>query len=297
MMGLKLKFALKFLPKVTQQGIYQADFMFDQNSLFEFNRDGIIYLAFKPNVIVYAIDAQSDLAKIIKRARIGIVVHTRYSGKSLTDLQQSMGVTSEEFGKSPDVWIEDVRFKDYSGIATLTAEESHVIREQLARLHSAKVSVEWDQIPPTFYQLVNTFINSLIRKGRFVEDPESEFEQFILWIAERYNKEIDSVKTELSKGKKAQSRDQVLQNLEKHKVNYINLFLITSIIADIKMKLVRKYNAAIKTKQFLQDPETGDLTVTAPEGYVAVDHMGNAVKLVDRLEFSKANFTQPKSWK
>jgi hypothetical protein len=36
--------------------------------------------------------------------------------------------------------------------------------------------------------------------------------------------------------------------------------------------------------------------VTAPEGYVAVDKVAGAVKLVDRLEFSRQNFTMPKGW-
>jgi hypothetical protein len=36
--------------------------------------------------------------------------------------------------------------------------------------------------------------------------------------------------------------------------------------------------------------------VTNPEGYVAVDRTGSAVKLVDRLEFSTANFTIAKNW-
>ena len=36
--------------------------------------------------------------------------------------------------------------------------------------------------------------------------------------------------------------------------------------------------------------------VTGEEGFVAVDRMGNALKLVDRLEFSRANFTMPKGW-
>ena len=36
--------------------------------------------------------------------------------------------------------------------------------------------------------------------------------------------------------------------------------------------------------------------VTNPEGYVAVDRSGSAVKLVDRLEFSTANFTIAKNW-
>jgi len=36
--------------------------------------------------------------------------------------------------------------------------------------------------------------------------------------------------------------------------------------------------------------------VTAPEGFVAVDRIAGAVKLVDRMEFSRANFTMPKGW-
>ena len=39
------------------------------------------------------------------------------------------------------------------------------------------------------------------------------------------------------------------------------------------------------------------LKTTEPEGFVAVDRIkGNAVKLVNRLEFSRANFTAAKNW-
>ena len=37
--------------------------------------------------------------------------------------------------------------------------------------------------------------------------------------------------------------------------------------------------------------------VTAPEGFVAIGHDGGAVKLVDRIEFSRQNFAAPKQWK
>ena len=36
--------------------------------------------------------------------------------------------------------------------------------------------------------------------------------------------------------------------------------------------------------------------VTNPEGYVAVSRAAGAIKLVDRLEFSRANFTIAKDW-
>ena len=37
--------------------------------------------------------------------------------------------------------------------------------------------------------------------------------------------------------------------------------------------------------------------VADPEGFVAIDKIGNAVKLVDRLEFSRRNFLDIKAWK
>ena len=50
------------------------------------------------------------------------------------------------------------------------------------------------------------------------------------------------------------------------------------------------------TKHFVDDG-SGDLKVTNPEGYVAVDFDGNGVKFVDRLEFSRANFMMDKGFK
>jgi len=46
---------------------------------------------------------------------------------------------------------------------------------------------------------------------------------------------------------------------------------------------------------FVETPE--GYKVTTPEGYVAIDKLkGGAVKLVDRLEFSKNNFNIIKNW-
>ena len=62
----------------------------------------------------------------------------------------------------------------------------------------------------------------------------------------------------------------------------------------VKNFLVGKMNLIKSIGTFLQ--KGNGFEVTNPEGYVAVDRMGNAVKLVDRLEFSTANFTLAKNW-
>ena len=61
-----------------------------------------------------------------------------------------------------------------------------------------------------------------------------------------------------------------------------------------KTIIIRKLERAEGIGTFIKTPN--GYRVTAPEGFVAIDHIGKAIKLVDRLEFSRANFTAPKNW-
>ena len=57
----------------------------------------------------------------------------------------------------------------------------------------------------------------------------------------------------------------------------------------MKSIVLNKMNQAQSIGSFQQTD--GGLQVTEPEGFVAVDKTGNAVKLVDRLGFSRRNLT------
>ena len=48
------------------------------------------------------------------------------------------------------------------------------------------------------------------------------------------------------------------------------------------------------TKTFISTPD--GFKATTPEGFVAVNAEDGAIKLVDRLEFSRQNFTMTKSF-
>ena len=54
-----------------------------------------------------------------------------------------------------------------------------------------------------------------------------------------------------------------------------------------KLQLLNTFGTFLKTDDGYR--------VTSPEGYVAI-RSGRALKLVDRLEFSRANFTAAKNW-
>jgi hypothetical protein len=292
----KLKLALRYLPNVIKSNVYQGDFMFDKSTLYPIEHEGEELIAFKPNTIVYAVPKNSELGKKVLNSEIGIVFHTRYTGKSLQNLSKQSDVNVTEFNIPSNVFVDDAKFKDVSGTATFTAEESKHINEITEAVKAASNTVKWDSIPDSVYTSLNVFINSLIRDNRFVTDPETSYNEFINWLSTRAEKEITALKTPAGQDKKRTAFNTLKQQIETSKLSIINLFNLTSKLEQIKKIFIQKYNSAINTKQFIVQQD-GTLKVTAPEGYVAVDDTGNMVKLVDRLEFSRANFAVDKDKK
>ena len=292
----KLSAALSILPNVIKQGVYQGDFMFDKKDLSVVEHEGVSYVAFKPNTITYAVPVDSELGKKIQHSDIGIVFHTKYSGPSLAKLTKSSDVNSSEFNEVPNAWVEDAKFKDVSGMASFTEEEEKTIAEKIKTIQQLGSNVKWSSISDVVYAGLNTFINTLIREGKFVTDADESFNQFVTWYTARADKEIEKLKTEKGKAQKEAAKQEMLKILNNQKQTVVGLLELTKALEQLKMFFVKKYNDAIKTKQFLVQPD-GSLKVTNPEGYVAVDHQGNMIKLVDRLEFSRANFSVSKGEK
>lgn len=292
----KLKLALKYLPSVIREGIYQGDFMFDKEDLKTQNIDGQDLIVFKPNTITYAVDHHSPLGQRVINSKVGIVFHTKYSGSNLQNLKKDSDVNVSEFNQTQDVFVDDAKFKDISGIATLTKDESEKIETIIDASETAGKRIKWDNIPENVYVFLNTFINSLIRQGRFVENAQDEFANFVEWIKRKGQKSVEEMKTEKGRQKKQEALNQLVSTIEAAQMDILNVFNLTKKLEQAKSIFIAKYNSAIKTKQFLTQPD-GSLKVTAPEGYVAVDHLGNMVKFVSRLDFSAANFSISKGEK
>ena len=286
----KLKLALKYLPAVITNGVYQGDFLFDKEDLRTENIDGEDLIVFKPNTITYAVEAHSSLGHRIMSSKMGIIFHTKYEGPSLQNLKKSSDVNVSDFNQTTDVFVDDAKFKDVSGLVSFTKKESSRFETLLSTSRTAGKRIKWDELSDVVYSSLNVFINSLIRTGRFVEDVEETFNEFIQWSSEKLQKAADALKTEKGKAKKQQQVQLFLDGLQQNKMNILNLLNLSKKLKEAKSMFIQKYNAAIKTRQFITQPD-GSLKVTAPEGYVAVDHLGNMVKFVDRLEFSAANFS------
>ena len=88
-----------------------------------------------------------------------------------------------------------------------------------------------------------------------------------------------------------------MEAIERSKADILKVFRLSRLLFEAKNIFIEKYNNAVYATKHFVDDGTGDLKVTNPEGYVAVDFAGNGVKFVDRLEFSRANFMMDKGFK
>ena len=296
----KLTIALRELKKLNISGILQGDFLFSKSDLKTATIDGESMITFTPNTITYAVPVDSDIGKKIKRARMGIVFHTSYSGKTMKDLKAGFGTVSGRSGIS-SVFLADAAYKDVSGSAKLTKAELSTFN---ARLRMAEGSLskagpmldtmnKSDSLSVGFR--LKTFFNHYIRntQGNMAK-VKTLVEMFREYYENFLKAEIDSRKTDSGKQK---YRDLLKINLTFIDRNKQSLyFAIASHVTlqNAKNFLVSKLSEIQSIGHFLRTPN--GYKVTAPEGFVAVDRTAGAVKLVDRLEFSRANFTAERDW-
>ena len=296
----KLTKALKYLPSLGIKNILQGDFMFDDEMLDVVQIDGEPHYRFKPNTIVYAVPVDSDLGREIGQSKFGIVFHTTYDS---LDSGASFGADVSALNRPPGIWFDDAFFTDDTGTVTLTAGEEKRILSLVKEADVVNKSIDYNNLPSA---LLNIYINREIASGKFLENPENSFEGFVDWYIKRKEKEISPAalkKMNTDRGrnnrilKVKNSIQQSLSSFTSIKNDILNLFRVSRLLFEAKNIFIEKYNNAVyNTKHFIDDG-SGDLVVSNPEGYVAVDHAGNGVKFVDRLEFSRANFMVDKTAK
>ena len=297
----KLKDALKYFPRLGIPGVWQGDLLYTAGDLKSATIDGEKQVVFTPNTITYAVPDGSRLANRIKGSKIGMVWHTKYSGKTMEDMTASYGADAGELNNTRNVWSTDATFKDTSGKVTFTTAESKKFQGLLnmARGSLKKAAPYLRVLPNDRNDLavstrLKIFMNSYIRGGEQIRDTKNVLIRFEKYYETVLQNKVDSVRSEKAKKKWIDVKKTGLKELKSNKTSLY--FVIASYITlqTAKMMVVRKLEQAENIGTFLRTP-TG-YRVTAPEGFVAIDHIGKAIKLVDRLEFSRANFTVDKNW-
>lgn len=297
----KLKVALRYLPKLGIKGVLQGDMMFTKGDIDKQVIDGVPYITFQPNTIVYAVPSGSKLARAMLDAQLGVVFHTSYTGKTLEDMKASFNIDIKNLQTTKDVWFRDAYFVDASGTATFTEEETKQITNILShagRLFQTINPMVLNRlaVSDTLKTYIKTFYNTKVRAGEHVNDTTKHTLELIKWIEDRLNKEIMSAKKNETKQKRQTEKNEVMRFFRNNAGELKKIFDLQNDIIDSKNMIISKLQQIKQVTGTFLKTEDG-FKVTNAEGFVAVDRLkGNAVKLVDRLEFSHANFTAQKNW-
>ena len=301
-LSVKLKEALKYLPELGIKGVIQGDFLYSKRDLSVASIKGEKYLTFHPNTIVYALPVKSDGAKAVKKSKIGIVWHTTYKGSTFESMKASYGVDVSKLKTSKNVWSQDAMLRDLTNM-TMSKKETAIVNEHLSKAgflfnKIAGSTLRQLEANQQLAGLIETFNNSYVRKGQVIGDTNRHVNALIKWIGARYQKEIDKRKTEKGKAAQQKKLDDILSFFStRNKTSLKYMFDLQKAIVLAKLRLINSLNKLSKVRTFVKT--NNGYKVTGEEGYVAIDKIGgDAVKIVDRMEFSYNNFSNSilKGW-
>ena len=294
----KLIICLKYLPELGIKGVIQGDLMFTQSDLKIQDIEGESCVTFHPNTIVYAVPTKTKLAKQIQSAKMGIVWHTTYTGSSFETMKASFGKNiKSKLKPSRNVWFDDATYRDVTGTATMTQTETEDVTKVLSRAGTLFQTIKPAILngfanDEELLMLTKTFNNSKIRMGQpIIDNGASHVRGLVQFITERFQKDEDSKKTEAGKQAVRERKQRVLRFFSNNDpMEIAKVFDLMKLLVEAKIVIVSKMNKAEGIGTFLKT--AAGFVATSQEGYVAIDHSGtNAVKIVDRLEFSRANFS------
>ena len=299
-LGQKLLKCLVHIKKLNIQGVVQGDLLFTDEDITRKNIGGKPHLTFTPNTITYAVPEGSDLSKQIDRAKVGIIFHTTYNGETLADMTASGGADVSSFAKSNDVFFDNATYKDVSGSAKFTDEETKKFYNGIEKLETLL-----DNVPRNlsnvlgqnqdFVPMFQMYINAMVKEGELPNNVNQFLLGFKKFYAERMQQQMAGLKAQKALQLRQDKMKQMPRFLASARAPLQAMLTFYKAVQTMKAFVLKKMNQAMAIGSFSQT-DSG-LEVTEPEGFVAVDKSGNAVKLVDRLGFSRRNLTAVSKFK
>ena len=296
----KLRTCLQYLSNLNISGVLQGDLLFTNDKQYRIiNGESVI--AFRPNTITYTVPSESDFGKRVTAAKMGIVFHTRYTGPSIAEMSATFGVDIGNLTPSSNVYVATASFTDATGAASFTTEQ---LRLYTAAVNRAEGSLRQAS---TFLNILSStgnskflmttlfkqYFNTYIKSGQGLTNSRDVARNFAGYYIQLLDKEVLTKKTKAAQDKYLQMKREGLAFI---KTNENAIYMTVASYMNLQSAKAMIVNQLAKVKTFGTFLQTEDgYKVTAPEGFVAIKD-GSALKLVDRLEFSKANFTIAKNW-
>ena len=310
--------AKKAIPK---DQIWQGDFLFGRGDLDEVEIDEEDYVVFQPNTILYAVKQSSDIGREIANADVGVVWHTRYKGKSLSDLTTSFDLYRDDIKKLKEVsglWSTVVHGTyegdQILGDAAKNTYESLRSRADVLLSSFNNYSQQYQQIRDahrgTFVMQFNAMINNYVKDGNLNELNSAEaYPMFISYLENKYRAKMQRLSDQGKKPRPAEREwERVLETMQGIPEEDLReicrlLVAIMKVFKEMKMIIIEGMNhvasgGGVVRTYLVRKGEVETLEPASHEGFVITTKDNVPFKFVDREQFSRANFSDDykKGW-
>ena len=294
-----LKECLQRLSTLPIQGVLQGDLLY-QKTPSVIMLEGKRNYSFRPNTITYTIPVDSDLGERVGKSKLGIVFHTEYTGRTIADMVAGFGADVSGLQSKSEVAVFSSEFTNVGGAANLTqVEKANVDRTIMSAERNLRQGQGFIKSvqgvgkgPFTLPALFKVYFNQVVREGT-VPSAAHMSKQFCSFIDKKFCAEIAKKKTGKSKMEWMKRRNEAVKFINTNRSSMNSALDGFKNLMDAKVMIINKLTKIKSVGTFLE--EENGLRATSPEGFVAIKD-GAALKLVDRLEFSRANFTAAKDW-
>ena len=273
----KLRQALMYLPSVCpKKGIYQGDFMYDRWSIKKDDK----FHEWTPNTITYRLKSNSAEGRKAFRAKFGIVVHTKYEGKTLGELQPTPYVDNENFGENPDVHLMPARvdMNPENWKPKDRADFTNAL-ENAKILYGRMKPEAFDEVIK-HSELLDLYFNEVV-KGK----THTDVDEYVKFLTRQAEKEAGKLKTPARQEAVRRQFAELIKHVQVNKRHFKDAFTLRDHISKAKETLMGGLRQNTSDYEYYINGKK-----TGPEGYVVYRDGQDAVKLVDRKEFSKMNF-------
>ena len=293
----KLKDALKYLPALGIKGVAQGDLLFTDDKGTEMI-DGVSNITFKPNTITYSVAKGDDLYDKVKAAKIGVVFHTFYEGRSIELMNAKFGFDVSKLKEHDDILVLSAETGELGNDTLLTKGEKNSLiglkqrSNRLVNSASPFLDIVSKQIEAndqlTVGPKLKVFFNKYIRDQIAVPAGNRFVNQFTSYWETELGKAVAKLKTPKAKAAKLQKMYDGLDLIEDHEASLASCVDLYKIIQNAKSIFIKKLEKGERFGTYLRTED--GLEMTSPEGYVIIRDGSHARKLVERARFSAANF-------
>ena len=300
-LAIKLKTSLDYFSGLGIDGVVQGDLLYTESDLKTESINGERLYTFRPNTITYAIPTDHPIGVAAKRAKIGVVFHTHYTGNYVPEMQAAAGAkvdgNSDVLVVKNDTPMHRVGFSR----AEMQKFDSYISKiERMCQICGDFLDELVDMSGSTgdakfhISTYLKQFFNSEIKNARSIGNVDEAMYDMLNFYGAKMEKELAKIKTVANLTKKRNlvynSQNYVVDNVYKFK----SMLALYKELQAVKQMVIDKLDHLEEFRTFVQTDK--GYKVTTPEGYV-LHKDGSMIKFVNRLEFAYNNFTLQKQWR